>query len=91
VVEKDGRLNGLFGYRGHIYSVMNMGGDLQAVLEFDPKKMPHDHPRMNSADVHRSDAPMLPITEPAVLSPLPKVEPISPNELKALEAKKISM
>src|SRR5215475_14723916 len=35
---KDGRLNGLFGYRGHIYNVMNVDGDLHAVLEVDPKK-----------------------------------------------------
>jgi hypothetical protein len=85
---KDGRLNGLFGYRGHIYSVMNMGGDLHAVLEFDPKKMPADHPKMGTADVHHSDAPM-PHAEPAVPPPLPKVEAISADRLKELESKNI--
>src|SRR5262245_47474708 len=54
---KDGRLNGLFGYRGHIYSVMNMDGDLHAVLEVDPRKMPRDHHKMNSNDVHKGVAP----------------------------------
>src|SRR5215475_16215094 len=54
---KDGRLNGLFGYRGHIYNVMNVDGDLHAVLEVDPRKMPRDHPKMNSTDVHQGDAP----------------------------------
>jgi peptidyl-Asp metalloendopeptidase len=86
---KDGRLNGLFGYRGHIYSVMNMGGDLHAVLEVDPKMMPRDHPTLNSADVRRSDAPMSPLAEPAAASPLPTVEPISPDQLTALKAKKV--
>jgi hypothetical protein len=86
---RDGRLNGLFGYRGHIYIVMNMGGDLHAVLEFDPKKMPADHPKMVSADVRDSDATQSPRAEPAASPALPKVEPISPEQLKALEAKKI--
>ena len=86
---KDGRLNGLFGYRGHIYSVMNMGGDLHAVLEVDPKRMPPDHPTMDSADVRRSDAPMWPPAESAVPPALPKIAPISSDQLKALEAKKV--
>jgi peptidyl-Asp metalloendopeptidase len=86
---KDGRLNGLFGYRGHIYSVMNMGGDLHAVLEVDPKMMPPDHPTMDSADVHRSDAPMWPPTEPTVPPALPKIAPISSDQLKALGTKKV--
>jgi hypothetical protein len=86
---KDGRLNGVFGYRGHIYSVMNMGGDLHAVLEVDPKMMPKDHPKVASADVHHGDAPASPLAAPAVAPALPKVEPISPEELKALEAKKV--
>jgi hypothetical protein len=30
---KDGRLTGLFGHNSHIYVVMNMGGNLHAVLE----------------------------------------------------------
>jgi hypothetical protein len=85
---KDGRLNGLFGYRGHIYSVMNMGGDLHAMLEFDPRKMPPDHPSMVSADVKHSDASSS-RTERAIPPLLREVEPISPERLKALEAKKI--
>ena len=84
---KDGRLNGLFGYRGHIYSVMNMGGDLHAVREFDPKKMPADHPK-TAADAQHSDAPVSPHSETAAAPP-PKVEPISAEQLKALESKPI--
>jgi len=86
---KDGHLNGVFGYRSHIYTVMNMGGDLHALLEFDPEKMPADHPKAVSADLPHSDAPQLPRAEPRVAPALPKVEPISPDQLKALEAKKI--
>jgi hypothetical protein len=85
---KDGRLNGLFGYRGHIYSVMNMGGDLHAVLEFDPKKMPADHPNMIASDAQHSDAAS-PRAAPAAPPPLPKVDPISPEQLAALQAKHI--
>jgi hypothetical protein len=44
---RDGRLTGVLGYKGHIYVVMNMGGDLHAVLEADPKRMPPDHPTPN--------------------------------------------
>jgi peptidyl-Asp metalloendopeptidase len=76
---KDGRLTGEFGHKGHIYTVMNMGGDLHAVLEVDPKRLPPDHP------TRRADGQAQPRAEP----PLPKVEPISSAELKALEAKTI--
>jgi len=86
---KDGRLNGLFGYRGHIYDVMNMDGDLHAVLEVDPRKMPRDHPKMNSTDVHQGDAPTWALSEPDFPPPAPKIEPISPDQLKALEAKTV--
>ena len=86
---KDGRLNGLFGYRGHIYSVMNMGGDLHAVLEFNPKMMPADHPKVVAADVPHSDAGGSSRAEPAVPPALPKVEPISSDQIKALESKNI--
>jgi peptidyl-Asp metalloendopeptidase len=81
---KDGRLNGVFGYKGHIFSVMNMGGDLHAVLEADPKMLPPDHPN-NSADPRQSDGQAPSRAE----APLPKVEPISSADLKALEQKTI--
>jgi peptidyl-Asp metalloendopeptidase len=75
---KDGRLTGEFAYKGHIFTVMNMGGELHAVFEADPKMLPPDHPG-NSTDLRPSGPP----------APLPKVEPISAAELKALEAKTI--
>ena len=71
---KDGRLNGLFGYRGHIYSIMNMGGDLHAMLELDPNKMPKDHPKMASADVHhQGDAPISALSTPNLSASRPQV------------------
>ena len=76
---KDGRLSGVVSYKGHIYAVMNMGGDLHAVLEADPKMMPPDHPKEAGSDARK----------PSAGPPLPRVEPISADELKALEAKKI--
>jgi hypothetical protein len=83
---KDGRLNGVFGYKGHIYVVMNVGGELHALLETDPKLMPPDHPN-SAADLRPSNGRAAP--GPAGAAPAPKVEPISSAELKALEAKNI--
>jgi hypothetical protein len=40
---KDGRLSGMFTHRGHIYTLKNMGGQMHAVVETDPVKMPPDH------------------------------------------------
>jgi peptidyl-Asp metalloendopeptidase len=84
---KDGRLTGVLGYKGHIYTVMNIDGEVHAVIEVDPKKMPPDHANRpadsSQADQARGSDPS---GEP---STLPKVEPISAAELEALSAKKI--
>jgi hypothetical protein len=40
---KSGRFTGMLTYRGHIYTLMNMGGEVHAVIETDPGKMPPDH------------------------------------------------
>ena len=62
---KDGRLTGEFGHKGHIFTVMNMGGELHAVLEIDPKMMPPDHPS-SSENLHREmDRPSGAATPPA--------------------------
>ena len=84
---KDGRLSGVLGYKGHIYAVMNMGDQVHAVIEVDPKKMPPDH-------ANRSDNPGQGDRAQAGGDrnkplPLPKVEPISPGDLEVLNAKKI--
>jgi hypothetical protein len=81
---KDGRLTGEFGYKGHIFTVMNMGGELHAVFEADPNMMPPDHPN-NAAGLKQNDRQPLAQGEPLIS----KVEPISSADLKALEAKTI--
>jgi septum formation topological specificity factor MinE len=43
---KSGRFTGMLTYRGHIYTLMNMGGEVHAVVETDPGKMPPDHGAM---------------------------------------------
>ena len=43
---KSGRFTGMLTYRGHMYTLMNMGGEVHAVLETDPGQMPPDHGAM---------------------------------------------
>ena len=40
----DGHITGLVGYKGRIYTVASLGGQLHAVVEMDPRKMPPDQP-----------------------------------------------
>ena len=88
---KDGRLTGVLGYKGHIFTVMNINGEAHAVVEYDPKKMPPDH-AVASANVRdlarRSDAVAAP---PAQAPTVPDVKPISDNELRTLQAKQITI
>ena len=88
---KDGRLTGVLGYKGHIFTVMNINGEAHAVVEYDPKKMPPDH-AVASANVRdlarRSDAIAAP---PAQAPAVPDVKPISDSGLRALQAKQITI
>ncbi|MFZ0849595.1 MAG: hypothetical protein WAO08_10380, partial [Hyphomicrobiaceae bacterium] len=43
---RSGQFNGMFTYRGRMYSLMNMGGEVHAVVETDSGKMPPDHGAM---------------------------------------------
>ena len=63
----DGRLTGVRGYKGHVYVVMNMGGDLHAVLEADPKRTPPDHPTLTRMSVPAMRAPF-----PTANTPFPR-------------------
>jgi peptidyl-Asp metalloendopeptidase len=78
---KDGRLSGYLGYQGRIYIVNHLGGDIQALVETDPNKLPPDH------------APGKPgtTTSPAPRDkpPEPTVAPFPDAERQALEAKKV--
>src|SRR5262249_39229345 len=40
---KEGRLSGMFAYEGHIYTIVNAGEDVYAVIESDPAKLSSDH------------------------------------------------
>jgi hypothetical protein len=40
---RSGKFTGMFTYHGRIYTLMNLGGELRAVVETDPGRMPPDH------------------------------------------------
>jgi hypothetical protein len=86
---KDGHITGLVGYKGHIYAVASLGGQLHAMIEMDPRQMPPDHaPFTPTADPRadlRPDAP----AKMAAPASLPAVKPLSDLDREALEAKKI--
>jgi hypothetical protein len=84
---KDGRLSGVFGYKGHIYMIVNMGGDVHAVLETDPKQLPPDH--APSSD--RADARVAPALVPVSAPPPPDIKPLAEIERKKLEGKDITI
>ncbi len=79
---KDGRLSGVFGYKGHIYMIVNMGGGVHAVLETDPSQLPPDHsPSSDRADA-RAGGALIPVSVP----PPPDIKPLDEIERKQLEA-----
>ena len=51
---KGGRFSGMFTYRGSMYSLKNMGGEVHAVVETDPGKMPPDHGAMGAKRAQQS-------------------------------------
>jgi peptidyl-Asp metalloendopeptidase len=85
----DGRITGLVGYKGRIYTVASLGGQLHAVVEMDPRQMPPDHaaakPTADPRADLRPDAP----AKVAVTATPPAVAPFPDTEREALEAKKI--
>jgi hypothetical protein len=85
----DGRLSGVLGYKGHIYTIEDMGGHVHAVIEYDPKKMPPDHPTVTS-DVPRARGDQA-VSAPPPKSAPPAIEPLSEDERRALEAKDITI
>jgi hypothetical protein len=84
---KDGRLSGVFGYKGHIYMILNMGGDVHAVLETDPTQLPPDH--APSSD--RADARAGQLLTPVSVPPPPDIKPLDEIERSKLEAKDITI
>jgi Metallo-peptidase family M12 len=45
---KSGQLSGMFTHRGHMYKLMNMGGQAHVCVETDPQMMPPDHGAMHA-------------------------------------------
>jgi hypothetical protein len=89
---KDGHLSGVLGYKGHIFTVMNVNGEAHAVIEYDPHKMPPDHAAVsaNLRDLARkSDAVNERPSGPAPAPPV--VKPLSDSDRRALEAKQITI
>jgi hypothetical protein len=85
----DGHITGLVGYKGRIYTVASLGGQLHAMVETDPRQMPPDHaapkPTADPRADLRPDAP----AKTAVPVSLPTVKPFSDADRQALESKKI--
>jgi hypothetical protein len=87
---KSGRISGVFAYKGHIFSIENMGGEVHAVVETDPKKMPPDHAPTTSDHVRSTDDRVAAQLE-TPRGQAPKIKPFSEAERRALEAKKITI
>jgi peptidyl-Asp metalloendopeptidase len=87
----DGHITGIVGYKGRIYTVASLGGQLHAMVEMDPRQMPPDHaapkPTADPRAELRPDAP----AKAAAPAPPPAVNPLSDADRRALEAKKIEI
>jgi len=79
---KDGHLSGYFGYRGRVFMINHMGGDIHAMAEMG---LPPDH-----APAATDLNPSKPVT-PRSPTPEPTVAPFLVAEREALEAKKITI
>jgi peptidyl-Asp metalloendopeptidase len=88
---KDGHITGLFGFRGRIYTVESLGGQLHAVIETDPRQLPPDHAAAKPTADPRADLrPDAPAKVAAPATP-PVVKPFPDAQRQALEAKKIEI
>ncbi len=93
---KDGRLTGMLGYKGRIYTLTNAGGEVHAEIETHPRNM-RDRAfasTTRSANSQLGDNSHLEARTgqktPAAPIP-PSVRPFSQVERRALEAKKITI
>jgi hypothetical protein len=85
----DGHITGLVGYKGRIYTVASLGGQLHAMVETDPRHMPPDHAAPKPTADPRADLrPDAPAKTVAPASPA-AVQPLPDADRQALEAKKI--
>jgi hypothetical protein len=85
---KGGRMSGLFAHKGRIYSIVNAGENVYAVVESDPGKMPPDHAPVTSDDARARDEGM---AETAADERPADIEPLADDARKALEAKQVTI
>jgi hypothetical protein len=85
---KEGRLSGMFAYEGHIYTIVNAGEDVYAVIESDPAKLPSDHAAATSDSARPEDDGLADATEDE--API-SVTPFSEERRRELEAKKVTI
>ena len=87
----DGQITGVVGYKGHIYRVSGLGGDLHAVIETDPRNLPPDHgplkPTLDPRAELRPDAPI----GPGEVLRAPAVTPFPDADRLALEAEQVTI
>jgi hypothetical protein len=90
---KDGHLSGYFAYNGHIFTVNHMGGEIHAIAEIDPSKLPPDHApgtQDKSIDPAHRDKFTAPSSNQLVQAPPePKVVALADAQRRTLEAKTI--
>jgi hypothetical protein len=84
---RDGRLSGYFGYKGRIFTVSHVGGEVHTMAEIDPGRLPADHAPAQSASRKRSNGQ----GRDHATSPEPAVARFPKSERRALEAKNITI
>jgi hypothetical protein len=91
---KGGRISGVFAYKGRIYTIVNVSGDVHAVVESNPTKLPPDHAPATSDKVREHDerSTRRSSADSEEASPSAKeFKPLTDAERKALEAKKVTI
>ena len=66
----DGRLSGTVNYKGHMFAVKPMGGEMHGVVEMSPAGMPPDHAPMGKAlqeKMHMGEDPLVHKGDPSEL------------------------
>jgi hypothetical protein len=90
---KDGHLSGYFAYKGHVFTVNHMGGEIHALAEIDPGKLPPDHAQgtqdQSAGRAHRDNSAALSPNQLTPVTPAPKVSRLPDAQRRALEAKVI--
>jgi hypothetical protein len=78
---RDGHLSGYFGYKGHVFTVNQVAGEVHAMAEIDPGKLPPDHAPTQAGQA----------AKPPRMPPEPHVAPFPDAQRKALEIKDITI